>query len=178
MGWQRGFWHSDPGLAAALVVQQSARLKTEMWLLYIDLATMFPKINRKIGGMAAMVHGLSRGMRELVFLIYEESEHAECVRCQYETEVGLGASFKNWMGSLMGAFSRLRRPSLCSTPYWSRYTWWSRASGRSVTSRPTWRKRTWRQICSLAFADDWLGAMCNVTEARCAKCGRCGPIGK
>ena len=22
----------------------------------------------------------------------------------------------------------------------------------------------WRQICSLAFADDWLGAMCNVTE--------------
>ena len=26
--------------------------------------------------------------------------------------------------------------------------------------------QTWRQICSLAFADDWLGAMCNVTEVR------------
>jgi hypothetical protein len=30
---------------------------------------------------------------------------------------------------------------LCSTPYWSRYTWWSRASGCLVTSRPTWRIR-------------------------------------
>ena len=24
----------------------------------------------------------------------------------------------------------------------------------------------WREICSLAFADDWLGAMCSVTEVR------------
>ena len=71
----------------------------------------------------------------MVCLIYGESEHAECVRCQYETKVGLGAPFKNWMGSLMGP------PSLCSTPYWSRYTWWSRASGCLVTSRPTWRIR-------------------------------------
>ena len=81
MGWQRGFGHSDPGLAAALVVQQSARLKTEMWLLYIDLATMFLKINREIAGMAAMVHGLPPEVQELVFyLIYGQSEHAECVR--------------------------------------------------------------------------------------------------
>ena len=27
-------------------------------MLYIDLATMFPKINRQIASMAAMVHGL------------------------------------------------------------------------------------------------------------------------
>ena len=130
-----------------------------------DLATMFPKINRMIGGMAAMVHGLSREVQELVCLIYGESEHAECVRCQYETEVGLGAPFKNWMGSLMGVFSRLRLPSLCSTPYWSRYTWWSRASGCLVTSRPT-GAYVEADLCSLAFADDWLGAMCNVTEVR------------
>jgi hypothetical protein len=70
MGWQRGFGHSDPGLAAALVVQQSAKLKTEIWMLYIDLATMFPKINRQIGGMAAMVHGLPPEVQELVCLIY------------------------------------------------------------------------------------------------------------
>ena len=52
------------------MVQQSARLKTEMWLLYIDLTTMFPKIDRKIGGMAAMVHRLPREVQELVCLIY------------------------------------------------------------------------------------------------------------
>ena len=49
-----------------------------------------------------MVHGLTREVQELVCLIYGESEHAECVRCQYETEVRLGAPSKNWMGSLMG----------------------------------------------------------------------------
>ena len=82
MGWQCGFGHSDPGLAAALVVQQSARLKTELWLIYIDLATMFPKIDREIGGMAVMVHGLPHEVQELVCLIYGESEHAEWVRSQ------------------------------------------------------------------------------------------------
>ena len=81
------------------MVQQPTRLKTEMWLLYTDLATMFPKINREIGGMAAMVRVLPREVQELVCLIYGESEHAECVRCQYETEVGLGAPVKNWMGT-------------------------------------------------------------------------------
>ena len=111
-----------------------------------------------------MVHGLPREVQELVYLIYGQSEHAECVRCQYETEVGLGVSFKNWMGSLMGC--RLRLPSLCSTPYWSRYTWCSRASGRLFGYEPTDVAQTWRQICSLAFPDDWLGAMCNVTEVR------------
>ena len=25
---------------------------------------------------------------------------------------------------------------------------------------------TWREICSLSFADDWLGIMCNVGEVR------------
>jgi hypothetical protein len=73
-----------------------------MWLLYIDLATMFPKINRHIGGMAAMVHGLPPEVQELVYLIYGQSEHVECVRCQYETEAGLGAPFKKWMGAMMG----------------------------------------------------------------------------
>ena len=29
---------------------------------------------------------------------------------------------------------------------------------------PTDVSQTWRHICSLAFADNWLGAMCNVTE--------------
>ena len=33
-----------------------------------------------------------------------------------------------------------------------------------VTIEPTDVAHTWRQICSLAFADDWLGAMCNMTE--------------
>ena len=63
---------------------------------------MFPKINRQIAGMAAMVHGLPPEVQELVCLIYGKSKHAECVRCQYETEAGLGAPFKNWMGAMMG----------------------------------------------------------------------------
>ena len=130
MGWQRGFAHSDPGLAATLVVQQSARLKTEMWLLYINLATMFPKINRQIASMAAMVHGLPPQVQELVYLIDGKSKHAECVRCQYETEAGLGAPFKNWMGAMGCAFCRLRPPSSYSTPYWSRSTWC--AQGRAA----------------------------------------------
>ena len=44
-----------------------------------------------------MVHGLPPEVQELVYLIYGQSEHAECVRCQYETKAGLGAPFKNWM---------------------------------------------------------------------------------
>ena len=27
-------------------------------------------------------------------------------------------------------------------------------------------EHTWRDICSLSFADDWLGIMCNVGEVR------------
>lgn len=174
MGWLRGFGFSDPGMAATFVVQQSARLKTELWLLYIDLATMFPKINREISSLASMVHGLPKEVQDLVGLIYGESKHASKVRCQYETEVGLGAPFDNWMGSLMG-FCLLLRLSLCWTQSWSPSIWSSRVSGSSDTSLTTWRRCGGRSARSLLPTTGW--APC-ARLRRYARSGVCGLRGK
>ena len=54
--------------------------------------------------MALMVYGLPREVQELVCLIYGESEHAECVRCQYIRDRSrAGRAFQELdVGSLMG----------------------------------------------------------------------------
>ena len=83
-----------------------------------------------------MVHGLPPEVQELVCLNYGASKHAECVRCQYETEVGLSAPFKNWMCELMGCvLSPAAAKFVCSTPSWSPYTWSSRGLNCLGTSR-------------------------------------------
>ena len=95
----------DLSLALGGVIQQAERVGHDLWLLYIDLATFFPGINRKALHAAELLAGVPKQVRELVAMIYGEMV-GECevgsTTCRYDSAAGLGDPFKNWMGALMG----------------------------------------------------------------------------
>ena len=102
-GWLAGYGCGDPGAVAAHVIQQARRLKQPLWLLYIDLATFFPRIDRDVLTVAEALHGLPKDVQHLAALIYgSAAEPEKAVTCHYDSAAGLGDGFKNWMGALMG----------------------------------------------------------------------------
>ena len=46
-GWLLGYGTPDVATTAATVIQQNARRKGTLYMLYIDLATFFPRIHRQ-----------------------------------------------------------------------------------------------------------------------------------
>ena len=46
-GWLPGYGTPDVATTAATVIQQNARRKGTLYMLYIDLATFFPRIHRQ-----------------------------------------------------------------------------------------------------------------------------------
>jgi hypothetical protein len=102
-GWLAGYGCSDAGGPVAHVIKQCARLKSSVYLLYIDLATFFPRLDREAVTVAEALHGLPKEVRHLSALIYGTAAEPDlCVTCRYDSAAGLGDGFKNWMGALMG----------------------------------------------------------------------------
>ena len=61
LGWLKGFSCTDSALMAAAVIDQARRLQQPLWVLYIDLATMFPSLDRRNVQAAEFFHGLPTG---------------------------------------------------------------------------------------------------------------------
>ena len=103
-GWLPGYGTVDAGLPLAAVIQQAQRLQQSIWILYVDLATFFPRIDREALTVAEVLVGLPPQVIELVGQIYGAGRAvaAEAVECQFDTAIGLSASFRNHMGALMG----------------------------------------------------------------------------
>ena len=57
-GWAAGYGTGDIGLTLQTVIQQCRRLRPPLYILYLDLATLFPKIDREIGTVAEILRGL------------------------------------------------------------------------------------------------------------------------
>ena len=82
-GWLAGHGCSDTSAIAAHVIQQSARLGRPLWLLYIDLATFFPRCDREVVTVAEALHGLPQCVQDLTVLIYgSATEPEKAVECQ------------------------------------------------------------------------------------------------
>ena len=69
-GWLPGYGTVDAGLPLAAVIQQAQRLQQSIWILYVDLATFFPRIDREALTVAEVLVGLPPQVIELVGQIY------------------------------------------------------------------------------------------------------------
>ena len=56
------------GLPLAAVIQQAQRLRQSIWILYVDLATFFPRIDREALTVAEVLIGLPPEVIDLVGL--------------------------------------------------------------------------------------------------------------
>ena len=83
-GWTAGVGASDPGLGLQAVIQQSSRLQMPLWVLYIDLATFFPKIDRDVASIGEAVQGLPQEVIDPALVIYGKTrgEREKAVRCR------------------------------------------------------------------------------------------------
>ena len=166
MGWLATYGCTDLGICAAHVTDQARLLGHELYLLYVDLATFFPKIQRGPLRAAKLAHGLPRVVVDLAGLIYGRHKgDPACVTCHYDSAAGLGGGFANHMGSLMGCVlstedARIFLNSLITAIF---------AVARGVR---LWGyaeadvEATWAELCQLVLADDWLGCFTRVKEVR------------
>ena len=159
-GWLPGYGATDPGLTMQMVLQQARRLKCDIYLLYIDLSTMFPRLDRQAMDMAEALIGLPAEVRDLVHRIYgagrEDQEAA--VRCQFDSAAGLSEPFRNYMGALMGdVLSPDRAKILLNTIL--------QAIAACARGFKLWgHEKQTRWIEQLSYADDWVGIF-NSSEA-------------
>lgn len=101
VGWAVGYGTGDVGLELQCAIQQAKRVSHPLYILYLDLATFFPKISREvIGTIGELLVGLPTEVKRLVLMIYGgyDGKGSDCVECQYDTAAGLSSPFKNWMG--------------------------------------------------------------------------------
>lgn len=156
-GWLNGYGCGDPAMVVASVVQQARRLKKPLWLLYIDLATFFPRIDRDVLTVAEAIHGLPKEVQQLTLMIYgAAAEPEKAVTCHYDSAAGLGDGFKNWMGALMGCVLSPDRAKLLLNTVLVAIKLVCKGVklwGHGAADQ----ERTWRRVAQAAFADDWCG---------------------
>ena len=103
IGWTEGVGAPEVGIILQHTIQQAKRLQHPLWILYIDLATFFPKIRRDLASIAELLTGLPDDVVRLTELVYGAHKDPEsAVKCQYDTAAGLGEPFANYIGRLMG----------------------------------------------------------------------------
>lgn len=165
-GWLAGFGATDPAVAAALVIQQARRLGHPIWLLYVDLATFFPKINREVVAAAEILHGLPTEVVELATLIFGSHDQSQdAVRCQYDSAGGLSDEFGNYMGALMGCVLSPDKAKILLNSVLVAI----QAVGKGVRlwgHRPQEQDAAWRAILQMCYADDHLAACSSEAELR------------
>ena len=156
-GWLPGYGTVDAGLPLAAVIQQAQRLQQSVWILYVDLATFFPRIDREALTVAELLVGLPPQVIELVGQIYGAGRAvaAEAVECQFDTSIGLSASFRNHRGALMGeVLSPDRAKIILNSILWAIKL---HVHGVQLFGFGEDEEGCIRAIASLAYADDWAG---------------------
>ena len=147
----------DAGLPLAAVIQQAQRLRQSIWILYVDLATFFPRIDREALTVAEVLIGLPPEVMELIGKIYGAGRAvaAHSVECQFDTAIGLSAMFKNHMGALMGeVLSPDRAKIMLNSILWAIKL---HVHGVALFGFGEDEEGCIRAIASLAYADDWAG---------------------
>jgi ribonuclease HI len=165
-GWLPGYGTVDAGLPLAAVIQQAQRLRQSIWILYVDLATFFPRIDREALRVAEVLVGLPTEVIDLVGKIYGAGRAvaAEAVECQFDTAIGLSATFKNHMGALMGeVLSPDRAKILLNSILWAIRL---HVHGVALFGFGEDEDGLIRAIASLAYADDWAGTFSSETDLR------------
>ena len=148
----------------ALVTQQAARLGHPLYVLYIDLATMFPKIPRDLSSMADLWLGLPEEVVRLVEKIFPSVE-GHSVQCQYDSAAGLGKPFSNHVGRLMGDVLAPDQAKI----FLNTVIIAIRAVVRGVTlwgSTSTDIDGLVKSVLELSYADDWAGCTLSLVELR------------
>ena len=165
-GWLPGYGTVDAGLPLAAVIQQAERLQQSLWILYVDLATFFPRIDREALTVAEALVGLPPQVIELVGQIYGAGRAvaAEAVECQFDTSIGLSASFRNHMGALMGeVLSPDRAKIFLNSVLWAIKL---HVHGVQLFGFGDDEEGCIRAIASLAYADDWAGTFGSEADLR------------
>ena len=165
-GWLPGYGTVDAGLPLAAVIQQAQRQRQSLWILYVDLATFFPRIDREALTVAEVLVGLPPQVIELVGQIYGAGRAvaAEAVECQFDTAIGLSASFRNHMGALMGeVLSPDRAKIILNSILWAIRL---HVHGVQLFGFGEDEEGCIRAIASLAYADDWAGTFGSEADLR------------
>ena len=164
LGWLPGFGATDPSLTMALITQQAARLGHPLYILYIDLATMFPKIPRELSALADLWLGLPHEVVSLIEKIYPSVE-GRSVQCQYDSAAGLGNPFSNHVGRLMGDVLAPDQAKI----FLNTVIVAIRAVVRGVTLWGTTSRDIdgmVKCVLELSYADDWAGCSLSLSELR------------
>ena len=145
------------------LVQQSKRLQLEMWVLYVDLKTWYPKLNRDCCTFAQIVHWLPYQVRRLVTLIYgKHGDYDAAVKCRYDSSVGLSEPFHNFMGRLMGCVLSPDEAKLVLNTVVVAIA----MVGKGVRLWGSCSEGVWRRVLQLCYVDDWAGAFENISQLR------------
>jgi ribonuclease HI len=165
-GWLSGFGCTDPALVVAGLIQQQRRLQQPLWILFIDLSTFFPRLDRRAVRVAELWHGLPREVRELSALIYGAGvDGSDAVVCQYDSAAGLGDGFQNHMGALMGCVLSPDKAKLFLNSILVAIS--LVCKGVALRGYGTADvEETWTRIAQVAFADDWCGCFGAENELR------------
>jgi len=165
-GWLPGYGTIDSGLPLAVVIQQAKRLRHSLWILYIDLATFFPRIDREVLTVAELLVGLPQPVIDLVSKIYGAGRASaiHAVECQFDSSVGLGETFKNYMGALMGEVLSPDRAKimlnsiLCAIKLF--------VHGVPLFGFKENSDGYIRTLAQMAYADDWAGTFNSEADLR------------
>ena len=180
LGWAAGYGTGDIGLVIQVVIQQARRLRMPLYILFLDLATFFPRIDREIGTAGELLHGMPTDAAWLVALIYGGFDGKPPVQCKLDTAAGLSAAFSNWMGWLMGCVLSpdkakiflnicllVMRVQMRGVPlfgFGGGAFFDARAPGRGPTVGDA--SSSWRVIQQIMFGDDWAGVASTAEQLR------------
>ena len=169
LGWAAGYSTGDIGLSICCVIQQARRLQMPLYLLYMDLAQFFSLIDREIGTVVEILHGLPLDVAWLACMIYGGFDGKPPVQCRLDTAAGLSSPFAVWVGWLMGCVLSpdkakiflnscliAQRISLNGVPL---FGYSGTVGENSMGEGPSMPQavETWKSIKQLVFGDDWVG---------------------
>ena len=146
-GWSKHAGPLDAGMMLGLVIQQQARLKRPLYVLYIDIEQCFPNARIEAMHVVEAWYGLPSDVRDLSRDVLEQ------LRGRYDSEHGLTDEFDILEGVLMGCTLSPDRLRLMLNSV-------AAAICQCCKGVRLWgeTKRGWcRRVAQALLADDWVG---------------------
>ena len=170
LGWSPGYGCTDACMTLQALVQQARRLGADMYILYLDLASFFSRVQRRLATVGEVLQGLPPDVARLALLIYGGYRgDSRATRCQFDSAAGFSAPFSNWMGWLMGCVlspdkSRLLLNSIAIAirAKAKGVRLWGFSDPRGPSSEQA--AVAWRAVEQLMFGDDWCGCFASAAE--------------
>ena len=156
-GWLGGTGCPDMGMCLEQLISQ-ARLAgalgtVELWVLWVDLTTYFPSIQRDLLRAAEERHGVPMAVLDMTAAIFSANGGTPC---RYDSAAGLGGLFLNSMGALMGCVLSPDKAKIFLNSLLA-------AIKLHVTGARLWGGEpdtvgaVWERVEQIGYADDWCG---------------------